>query len=338
VNNRREFNRHFTRSRNARSVTDMIQPLATVPSIGSPEPTQRPARGGGTGVVALVLGGAVSVQFGAAVAALLFPRVEVAGVVTLRLVLAAMVLLVVCRPRLRGYHRDDWLSIIGFGAALAGMNTLIYEAIDRIPLGAAVTLEVLGPLVLSVIAGRWPMSWLWALLALGGVVLLGRGSISDLNMTGVGFALAAAVMWAAYILLSARTGHRFPKTDGLALAMTLAAAMTLPLGLAAAGTSLLDPVTIGLGAAVAALSSILPYTLEMLALRRMPTSTFAVLMSLGPAIAAAAGFLVLGQSLSLLQILAVGLVVAASGGAVRARTTTHTGATVRGSGGRNSVQ
>jgi inner membrane transporter RhtA len=316
----------------------MIQPLTTVPSIGSPEPTQRPARGGGTGVVALVLGGAVSVQFGAAVAALLFPRVEVAGVVTLRLVLAAMVLLVVCRPRLRGYHRDDWLLIIGFGAALAGMNTLIYEAIDRIPLGAAVTLEVLGPLVLSVIAGRWPTSWLWALLALGGVVLLGRGSISDLNMTGVGFALAAAVMWAAYILLSARTGHRFPKADGLALAMTLAAAMTLPLGLAAAGTSLLDPVTIGLGAAVAALSSILPYTLEMLALRRMPTSTFAVLMSLGPAIAAAAGFLVPGQSLSLLQVLAVGLVVAASGGAVRARTTTHTGATVRGLGARNSVQ
>ena len=269
--------------------------------------------------VALVLGAAVSVQFGAAVAALLFPRVEVAGVVTLRLVIAAMVLLVVCRPRLRGYDRGDWLSIAGFGAALAGMNTLIYEAIDRIPLGAAVTLEVLGPLVLSVIAGRWPTSWLWALLALGGVVLLGQGSISGLDMIGVGFALAAAVMWAAYILLSARTGQRFPKADGLALAQTVAAVMTLPLGLAAAGTSLLDPVTIGLGAAVAALSSVVPYTLEILALRRMPTSTFAVLMSLGPAIAAAAGFLVLGQSLSLLQVLAVGLVVAASGGAVRAR-------------------
>lgn len=267
----------------------------------------------------MVLGAAVSVQFGAAVAALLFPRVGVAGVVTLRLVIAAMVLLVVCRPRLRGYDRGDWLSIIGFGAALAGMNTLIYEAIDRIPLGAAVTLEVLGPLVLSVIAGRWPTSWLWALLALGGVVLLGQGASSGLDMIGVGFALAAAVMWAAYILLSARTGQRFPKADGLALAMTVAAVMTLPLGLAATGTSLLDPATIGLGAAVAALSSVVPYTLEILALRRMPTATFAVLMSLGPAIAAAAGFLALGQSLSLLQILAVGLVVAASGGAVRAR-------------------
>jgi inner membrane transporter RhtA len=127
------------------------------------------------------------------------------------------------------------------------MNTLIYEAIDRIPLGAAVTLEVLGPLVLSVVAGRRPMTWLWALLALGGVVFLGRG-VNGLDVVGVGFALAAAVMWAAYILLSARTGHRFPKADGLALAMTVAAAMTLPLGLAA-GTSLFDPVTIGLGAA-----------------------------------------------------------------------------------------
>ena len=277
--------------------------------------------------MALVLGGAMSVQFGAAVAALLFPRAGVAGVVTLRLVIAAVVLLVACRPRLRGYDRDDWLLIVGFGAALAGMNTLIYEAIDRIPLGAAVTLEVLGPLVLSVVAGRRPMTWLWALLALGGVVFLGRG-VNGLDVVGVGFALAAAVMWAAYILLSARTGHRFPKADGLALAMTVAAAMTLPLGLAA-GTSLFDPVTIGLGAAVAALSSVLPYTLEMLALRQMPTCTFAVLMSLGPAIAAAAGYLVLGQALTLVQVVGVGLVVAASAGAVAARTTTHGSALTR---------
>lgn len=264
----------------------------------------------------LVLGGAVSVQSGAAVAALLFPRAGVAGVVTLRLVIAVVVLLVVCRPRLRGYTRSDWSAVAAFGVALAGMNALIYQAIERIPLGVAVTVEVLGPLVLSVIAGRRASSWLWAALALGGVVLLGRGGVGGLDPVGIGFALGAAAMWAAYILLSARTGSRFPKADGLALAMTVAAVLTLPWGVAASGTALLDPVTVGLGAAVAVLSSVLPYTLELLALRRMPTSTFAVLMSLGPAIAALAGYLVLDQALTPFQLLAIGLVIAASAGAV----------------------
>jgi inner membrane transporter RhtA len=269
--------------------------------------------------VALVLGGAVSVQSGAAVAALLFPRAGVAGVVTLRLVIAAVVLLVVARPRLRGHHRDDRLAVAGFGVALAGMNVLIYQAFERIPLGVAVTVEVLGPLVLSVITGRRVSSWLWAALALGGVVLLARGGsgVDDVDLVGVGFAGGAAAMWAAYIVFSARVGARFPKADGLALAMTVAAALTLPWGLALSGSALLDPVTLGLGAAVALLSSVLPYTLELVALRRLPTSTFAVLMSLGPAFAALAGYLVLGQALTPVQLLAIGLVVAASAGAVR---------------------
>lgn len=269
--------------------------------------------------MALVLGGAVSVQSGAAVATLLFPRAGVAGVVTLRLVVAAVVLLALCRPRLRGHHRDAWLAVGGFGLALAGMNAFIYEAMDRIPLGVAVTVEVLGPLVLAVVTGRRASSFLWAALALGGVVLLVRGGGLDggLDLVGVGFAAAAAAMWAAYILLSARVGARFPKADGLALAMTVAAVLTLPWGVVAAGAALLDPVTVGLGAAVALLSSVVPYTLELLALRRLPTSTFAVLMSLGPVFAALAGYLVLGQTLDPVQLLGVGLVVAASAGAVR---------------------
>ncbi|WP_445185845.1 EamA family transporter [Pseudonocardia sp. Cha107L01] len=291
---------------------------ASVPIVVPAADTGRTgSRGGGAGAVGLVLGGALSVQFGAAVAALLFPRAGVSGVVTLRLVIAAAVLLAVCRPRPRGYGRRDWLLIGGFGTALAGMNTLIYEAIDRIPLGAAVTLEVLGPLALSVIAGGRPTRWLWGLLALCGVVLLQGGGVHGLDLGGVGFALGASVMWAAYILLSARTGRRFPRADGLALAMTAAAVLTLPLGVATAGSALFDPVTLGLGAAVAGLSSVLPYTLELLALRRMPTSTFAVLVSLGPAIAAVAGLLVLGQSLAAGQVAAIVLVVAASAGAVR---------------------
>lgn len=259
----------------------------------------------------------MSLQFGAAIAVLLFPRTGAMGVVTLRLTLAAVLLMLICRPRVRGHAPADWALIVAFGAALGGMNALFYQAIERIPLGAAVTLEVLGPLTLSVLASRRLASVLWAVLAVAGVFLLGRGGFDSLNAEGVGFALAAGVLWAAYILLSARTGRRFPKADGLALALVIGAALSLPFGVATAGTALLDPVTLGLGAAVALLSSMLPYTLELLALRRIAAATFAVLMSLEPAIAAFAGFLVLSQTLSVLEGLGMALVIAASMGAVR---------------------
>ena len=267
--------------------------------------------------VGLVLAAALSVQTGAAVAALLFPRAGVAGVVTMRLTVAALVLLLVCRPRLRGHTRADWLTVLAFGAAQASMNVLFYQAIDRLHLGVAVTIEVLGPLVLSVLAGRGKARWLWAGLALAGVALLGRGA-TDLDPVGVAFAAGAAAMWATSIVLTARAAARFPKADGLALGLTVAAALVLPWGLTASGTALLDPVTLGLGTAVALLSSALPYSMELFALRRLPTPTFAVLMSLGPVAATLAGFAVLGQALTPVQLVAIGLVVAASAGAVRA--------------------
>ncbi|MDQ0843481.1 DMT family transporter [Streptomyces sp. V1I6] len=269
------------------------------------------------GPVALVVAGGLSVQFGAAVAVMLMPRAGALGVVTLRLVLAALVLFAICRPRLRGHSRADWATVITFGAAMGGMNMLFYQAVDRIPLGAAVTLEVLGPLALSVIASRRLVNLLWAALALGGVVLLGGGGFERLDPVGAAFALAAGGMWAAYIIFSARTGRRFPQADGLALAMGFAALLSLPFGLLEAGSRLFVPSTLGLGLAVALMSSVLPYTLELLALRRLPAATFAVLMSLEPAIAAAAGFLVLSQALSPAEGLAIVLVVVASMGAVR---------------------
>ncbi len=272
---------------------------------------------GRIGSVALVIGGIVSLQFGSSVAVLLFPRAGALGVVTLRLVVAALVLLVLCRPKVRGHTRGDWATVLAFGVALAGMNSLFYQAIDRIPLGAAVTLEFLGPLILSVATSRRMLSLVWAALALGGVVLLGREGFDGLNLAGAACALAAGGLWAAYILLSARTGQRFPQADGLALAMTVAALLSLPLGVASAGGALLDPVTLGLGAAVALMSSVLPYTLELLALRKLPASGFAVMMSLEPAAAATAGFLVLHQALGWAEVLAIGLVVVASVGAVR---------------------
>ncbi|MFC8583065.1 DMT family transporter [Streptomyces sp. NPDC057217] len=285
------------------------------------DPRGVPVRDGGTGrrlgPVALVVTSGLSVQFGAAVAVLLMPRAGALGVVTLRLVLAAAVLLVVCRPRVRGYGRADWGTIVAFGTAMAGMNVLIYQSSSRIPLGAAVTLEVLGPLILSVVASRRWTNLLWAGLALVGVLLLGGGGFDRLDPLGAAFALGAGGMWAAYIVFGARTGRRFPQADGLALAMAFGAVLSLPLGLAEAGDRLLVPSTLALGLAVALMSSVLPYTLELLALRRMPAPTFAILMSLEPAIAALAGFLVLSQALSAADALAIALVIGASIGAVR---------------------
>ncbi|MER5655057.1 EamA family transporter [Streptomyces sp. NPDC002131] len=287
---------------------------ATAPAAGAPT---GPGRRGALGPVGLVLAGGISVQFGGALAVSLMPRVGALGVVSLRLLVAAIVLIAICRPSVRGHSRADWNTVIVFGFTMAAMNGLFYQAVARIPLGPAVTLEVLGPLALSVITSRRAVNLLWAGLALGGVVLLGGGGFSSLDPAGVAFALGAGAMWAAYIVFSARTGRRFPQADGLALAMVVAAVAFLPLGIAGSGTRLLVPTTIALGAAVAVLSSVLPYTLELLALRRLPASTFAILMSLEPAVAATAGFLVLDQSLSLPESLAIALVIAASMGAVR---------------------
>ncbi|MFI1165873.1 EamA family transporter [Streptomyces sp. NPDC020801] len=283
----------------------------------TPQSPRPPRRFGSLGPVGLVLAGGISVQFGGALAVTLMPRAGALGVVSLRLLVAAIVLLLVCRPRLRGHSRADWGTVVVFGVVMAAMNGLFYQAVARIPLGPAVTLEVLGPLALSVLVSRRAINLVWAGLALAGVFLLGGGGFSGLDPAGVAFALGAGAMWAVYIVFSARTGRRFPQADGLALAMAVGAVLFLPLGLAESGAKLADPVTFGLGAAVALLSSVLPYTLELLALRRLPAPTFAILMSLEPAIAATAGFLVLGQSLSPAEAVAIALVIAASMGAVR---------------------
>ncbi|WP_371548470.1 DMT family transporter [Streptomyces sp. NBC_00554] len=296
-----------------------VATTATEPAVATAAAasTEGSGRWGALGPLGLVLAGGISVQFGGALAVTLMPRVGALGVVALRLAVAAIVLLAVCRPKVRGYSRADWGTIVVFGITMAAMNGLFYQSVDRIPLGTAVTLEVLGPLALSVLASRRAVNLVWAGLALGGVFLLGGGGFSSLDPVGVAFALSAGAMWATYIVFSARTGRRFPQADGLALAMVVAAVVFLPLGIVESGSKLLVPTTIALGAAVAVLSSVLPYTLELLALRRLPASTFAILMSLEPAIAATAGFLVLNQALSLTEASAIALVIAASMGAVR---------------------
>lgn len=291
---------------------------ATLPTpTALPTPTDLSRSKTSLGSLVLVVSGGVSVQFGAAIAVLLIPRAGALGVVSLRLALGAVVMVLVCRPRLRGHSRADWGTVLVFGAVMAAMNCIFYQASDRIPLSVAVTLEVLGPLALSVIVSRKLVNVLWAGLALTGVVLLNGGTFDRLDPVGTACALAAGVLWAFYIIFSARTGRRFPQADGLALAMVVGAVLALPLGVAESGAKLVVPSTLGLGLAVAVMSSVLPYTLELLALRRLPASTFAVLMSLEPAVAAGAGFLVLHQALSAVDALAIALVIAASMGAVR---------------------
>ncbi|MFI9817882.1 EamA family transporter [Saccharothrix variisporea] len=264
---------------------------------------------------ALVLLGVVSVQVGAAVAKQLFTMTGAAGTVTLRLVFAALVLALVWRPSLR-MDKRTLLVVAGLGAVLGVMNLTFYQALERIPLGAAVTIEFLGPLAVAVLGSRRWLDGLWALLAATGVVLL-TGVDGGLELVGVLFALAAGGCWAGYILLTASLGSRTSDGKGLALAMVFGALVALPFGVAEAGTALLDPVVLVAGAAVALLSSVVPYSLELEALRRIPPRVFGVLMSLEPAVAAVAGLLVLGENLRPAQWVAVVCVVLASVGATR---------------------
>lgn len=248
---------------------------------------------------------------------LLFPEVGPLGMVMLRLVFSTGILLLIARPRLRGHSRSAWTAVIRLGLALAVMNGTFYLALERLALGVTVTIEVLGPLVLSLLVGRRASGWLWAGLAFAGVLALGGGGWDRLDPLGVVFALGAAASWALYILASARVGAAFPRLDGLALAMGVGAVIALPWGILDAGPALLRLDLVALGAAVALLSSTIPYALELVALRRLPAAAFAILMSLAPATAALAGFVLLGQHLSWLELVGIALVVAASVGAVR---------------------
>ncbi|SIT86177.1 DMT family transporter [Microbacterium sp. RU33B] len=277
-------------------------------------------RAAGSTAVLLVVAGLACQEVGASLAVLLFDDVGPLGMVMLRLVFSAIVLLLIARPSFRGRTREAWLSVIGFGGVLALMNGLFYLALERLPLGVTVTIEVLGPLALSIIVSRRASAWLWALLAVVGVAALGGGGWDRLDPIGVLFALGAAASWALYILSSARVGRQFPKLDGLALAMLAGAVMSLPFGIADAGSALLRLDLVALGAAVAILSSTIPYALELVALRRLPAAAFAILMSLAPATAALAGFVLLGQHLAWLELVGIALVIAASVGAVLAST------------------
>jgi inner membrane transporter RhtA len=268
----------------------------------------------------LVLAGVASLQLGAAIGKTLFDEVGPAGAVLLRLVFATIVLALVWPPRVRGRSAADWRLVALFGAALAAMNLSIYAAIDRIPLGIAVTIEFVGPLGVAVAGSRRALDLVWVALAAAGILLLSDFGTADLDALGVAFALLAGCFWAAYILLAARVGEAFEGAQGLTLAMGVGAVLAAPIGIADGGAELVGGGVLALGLLVAIMSSAVPYTLEMEALRRMPTGVFGVLMSLEPAMAALAGFLVLDEGLAGHELVAIGLVAAASAGAARGAT------------------
>ena len=264
----------------------------------------------------LVIIGILSVQVGAAVAKGLFDEISPTAMVWLRLATSAIVLLALTRPRFGGRSRRDWMVVIGFGLSLGTMNWAIYQSFARIPLGIAVTIEFIGPLTLAVLGFRRAGDVLWVLLAAAGVVLLGFEP-AGLDPAGVAYALLAGAAWAAYILLSAGTGRRWPGLDGLAVASLIAAVvMTVP-ALATGGATLFEPRVLLIGAIVGLLSSVIPYSAELVALRSLRPAVFGILMSLEPAAAALAAIVVLDEFLSPLQWLAIVCVVAASVGATR---------------------
>lgn len=264
----------------------------------------------------LVVIGIASVQVGAAFAKGLFVIVDPTAVVWLRLLFAAGVLWVLAPPRLSHRRPQEWVTVVGYGLCLMGMNWAIYQSFARIPIGLAVTLEFLGPLAVVVIGSRQVKDYLWAGLAAVGVLLLGVVPASP-DWAGIGFALLAGACWAGYIVLGKSTGTAWEGISGVTVATTLGAVALVVPALLAGGSSLLSPVVLVTGLSVAVLSSVVPYALDMVALRSIKPSHFGILMSLEPAAAALAAMVVLHEWLTWVEWVAMACVVVASIGATR---------------------
>jgi inner membrane transporter RhtA len=263
----------------------------------------------------LVLGGIVSVQVGAAFASGLIREVGPAVTVGIRLSVAALILLLLARPGIRGRSRHDWLVVAALGASLAAMNLCFYAALGRMPLGVVVTIEFLGPLGLAAVLSRRPAHLVAVLIAFVGVVAVSgalQGGVTTVDVVGLLLSAGAAVGWVAYILAARAVGARWRQLDGLALAMVLAAILVAPVVAASWESATVTWSVMLTGAAVAVLSSVVPYSLELSALRRLDTRVFGVLLSLEPVVAALAGFVLLGERLSPIQIGGIVLVVLAS--------------------------
>jgi inner membrane transporter RhtA len=293
-----------------RDGVDQNPPMATTTT--PPAPTGISTRG----AALLTLGSIVSVQAGAALATTIFEEIGSSGAVLLRALFGALVLLALTRgaPLRQWPHRD----VILLGVSVAAVNLLFYAALARLPLGITVTLEFVGPLGVAIFGSRRPRDVIWVVLAAAGIVLLSGGTGGkEVDPLGVALALGAGFFWAAYILQSARVGRLSPGAGGATMAAVISTVLVAPFGLAEGGSELLDPTILAVGIAIGVLSTAVPYVAEMEALRRLPQAVFGVMMSLEPAVAAAIGFFALSQGLASAEVVAIGLVVIASAGALR---------------------
>lgn len=261
----------------------------------------------------LVLTAIVSVQFGGAIAATLIPQIGAAAAVTLRLAIGTILLLAIVRPRLRGHSRRAWATVVLFGVALGSMNLSFYACLGYLHIGVAVTIEFIGPLLLAAVLSRRRLDLAAVVAAALGVLLISQALSTpwaQLPRTGILLALVAGACWAGYVLLSSRTGAAFPGLEGLAVAMVVAATLVTPWGLTSVGSW--DGSVWWRGVAIAVLSSVVPYSCELVALRTLSPRVFGVLLSLEPVVAALAGFVVLHQTLAATQMVGMTFVVAAS--------------------------
>lgn len=265
--------------------------------------------------VAVILIAMLSIQSGASLAKSLFPLVGAPGVTALRIALGTLILVVIFKPWRLRVKKEQRLPLLFYGLALGAMNYMFYLSIQTIPLGIAVALEFTGPLAVALFASRRPVDFIWVILAVLGLwFLLPLGqSVSEIDLTGAALALGAGACWAVYILTGQRAGEEHgPAT--VALGSLIAAIIFVPLGMAQATESIWQWSVMPIGLAVAILSTALPYSLEMIALTRLPTRIFGTLMSMEPALAAISGMVFLGETLSFTQTLALCSIIAASMG------------------------
>jgi inner membrane transporter RhtA len=262
-----------------------------------------------------VLGAIVSVQAGAAIAKGLFPALGATGTASVRIGLSALILLAVNRPNLKRLTKAQWKAVIPYGLCLGAMNVIFYMSLERIPLGLAVTLEFIGPLLLAVSGSRRIIEFLWVLLAAAGIAFIAPWNEKSIDLVGSLLALLAGAFWAGYIVLGRRTSKILDGGQAVTIGMIFATMIVLPFGIAGGGLSNFTPVMILSGTALALLSSAIPFTLEMNAMRKIPAQTFSILMSLEPAVAALCGLIFLQERLSFYEWVAVALVVIASAGA-----------------------
>ncbi|MDN3672912.1 DMT family transporter [Flavobacterium branchiarum] len=256
----------------------------------------------------------ISVQFGAAIAKSLFPSIGAAGTASLRIGISAIILYLAYRPNLRKITPEQWKLVIPYGLSLGSMNLIFYLAIERIPVGLAVTLEFVGPLVLAVFGSKRLIDYLWVFIAAIGIALIAPWSGNGIDMVGALFALLAGVFWATYIVLGGKVSKVMKDGDAVSTGMLFASLLIIPFGIMENGLSNLTPNLLGMGIALALLSSAIPFTLEMKALGQLPPRTFSILMSLEPAAASICAFLFLQEHLRVSEIIAVFFVIIASVG------------------------